>query len=111
MLFVGLCRTNLNYFISGCLRQEFKEYCTVGKTYDIDGDEYTYPNCTMPWHQSMLGILEYNDSEVEVCNEADSSTLNNLDYLFLRKASQKTTRCKGKLFSYRIQNFRGKPLE
>lgn len=87
------------------MRQEFKEYSTVGKTYDLDGDEYTYPNCTMSWHQSMLGILKYNDSEVEVCNQYDAGTLYELDYFFLRKASQMTTRCKGKLFYYCIQIF------
>ena len=92
------------------MKEEFKQYSSAGKAYNVDGDKYTYPNCTTPWHQSMLGMSKYNDSDVEVCNEDDSYTLYRLDYLFLEKATQMVNMCKGRLFNYHVQNIRDEPL-
>ena len=79
---------NLNIYTlytAECLKQEFKNYSTVGTTHLLDGSNYTFPNCTMPWHQSMLGITSYNGTE-NICSADDSYTLYYLDYTFLSNA-------------------------
>ena len=63
----------------------------------IDDYNYTVPNCTTPWHQSMLGIHEYNDKDVNVCSSDDAYNLYYIDYDFMLKAMQgKSAKCKRK---------------
>ena len=60
---------------------------------------YRYPNCTMPWQQSMLGkhwSSTYNQEEIITCNDTDLSTLFELDYEYLKLAARMNiTGCKG----------------
>ena len=82
----------------GCLKEEFKIYSKVGLNYTFDGQNYTYPNCTTPWHQSMLGITEYNDEDVNVCSSDDAYTLYSIDYKFAETALKgESKHCKGTL--------------
>ena len=89
---------SLTIFLKGCLKEEFKEYSKVGTNYSFAGGiNYTFPNCTTPWHQSMLGINEYNDTDVNVCNSDDAYTVYFIDYEFMLKALQGKAKCKGML--------------
>ena len=82
------------------MKEDFKVYSKVGATYTFDGWNYTYPNCTTPWHQSMLGITKYNDDDVNVCNSYDAYDVYYIDYKFAEKALQgKSKKCKGKIQS------------
>ena len=65
----------------------------------ISGVNYTYPNCTVPWHQSMLGINDYNETEAQVCNDTAYWSTYRLDYDFMEKAnSGKNKKCLGKSY-------------
>ena len=94
------------YFLD-CLKQEFKLHSIVGKAHNTDlrGHSYTYPNCTIPWHQSMLGIFAYNDTEVKECNAWEHGMTRDerwdlylLDYDFMKKAITSNTTCLGKFY-------------
>ena len=43
----------------------------------------------------MLGIHEYNDTDVNVCNSDDAYTVYFIDYEFMLKALQGKAKCKG----------------
>ena len=85
----------------GCLKQKFKTFSKVGATHLLsDHKNYTVPNCTMPWHQSMLGMNKYNDTE-NLCNSEDAYNLYFIDYEFLNSAlkgdlNDPLNKCKGK---------------
>ena len=91
--------------ISDCLKEEFKEHSLVGKTYHLyfGNTIYKYPNCTLPWHQSMLGIFQYNDADVTPCNQTEFYALWWLDYTFLQEATTGGTKCLGKYY-IRVQH-------
>ena len=60
----------------------------------------TYPNCTMPWQQSMLDehwSVTYNQQETTSCNnDKEIKDLYFLDYKFLKDAaSLKIRNCPG----------------
>ena len=82
------------------LKTDFKKYSTVGKTHTFEKIwKYTYPNCTMPWHQSMLGLQAYNQTDMIACSKTDAYTLWYLDYLFLKMgATMKNPNCMGKIY-------------
>ena len=79
------------------MKTDFKEYSTVGKKYEIWATNYSYPNCTMPWHQSMLEDQSYNETKMEQCKGDDIFTLWALDYQFVRKgANMNISACRSK---------------
>ena len=87
-----------------CLKGEYKEHGVVGKEYFTDGTwPYTYPNCTMPWQQSMLGkhwSSDYNQSDVITCNDTQLTSLYALDYDYLKLAARlNITKCPGTFLS------------
>ena len=59
-----------------------------GKERKIDEKTEKYPNCTMPWHQSMLGKQSYNESDIKPCNGNDAYILYRLDYEFLQSGAK-----------------------
>ena len=82
----------------GCIKNNFKDYSTVGKEHQVYGTTtHSYPNCTMPWHQSMLEDQLYNETEMEPCNSNDAYTLYLLNYEFAQKgANMNNSACMGK---------------
>ena len=61
----------------------------------------SYPNCTLPWQQSMLGhqwSAKFDQSQVTTCNDTEFSTLYSLDYEFLKtSAGLNNENCPGKM--------------
>ena len=58
---------------------------------DVSGDYVKYPNCTMPWQQSMLNMhwtSSYSQIEFNACNDTESEALYSLDYEFLKVAAR-----------------------
>ena len=77
--------------ISECLKSDYKAHSVPESVYVVDGYNYTYPNCTMPWQQSMLGkhwSVTYNEDEVLTCDDILANTLFYLDYEFLKIAAR-----------------------
>ena len=75
-----------------CLKSDYKKHSEIGSVHLVYGYNYTYPNCTMPWQQSMLGKhwdkSSNNEDELVTC---DGTLLNNLfylDYEFLKIAAR-----------------------
>ena len=60
----------------------------MGTEHEIDGKIEKYPNCTMPWHQSMLGVRDYNETDVKPCAGENGYMLYRLDYEFLSNATK-----------------------
>ena len=83
-----------------CLKSEYKSHSTIGKEHDVDEEIYTYPNCTMPWQQSMLDkhwSSSYNQDDVIICNNITMSSLYTLDYEYLKQAARlNITGCQGR---------------
>ena len=85
-----------------CLKGDYNEHGVVGKEYHTDGTwvpTVTYPNCTMPWQQSMMGkhwSSDYNQSDVITCNDTQLTSLYALDYDYLKLAARlNITKCPG----------------
>ena len=74
----------------------------------LDGKFEKYPNCTMPWHQSMLGDHNYSETNNKPCFGEDGYMLYRLDYEFLSDGVKlRVPNCTGnwkqtKLFMHRI---------
>ena len=89
----------MNKSYLGCLKSAYKDHCTVGNEFSSDGYTYTYPDCTMPWQQSMLDkhwSSTYNQDDVNACNQTQRSSLYYLDYEFLKQAAVlNITGCQG----------------
>ena len=77
------------------MKKDYKNYSQVGKNHKVAGETLAYPNCTMPWQQSMLGkhwSFTYNQDDVVACDNKtmENSTdplaylLKQLDYEFVR---------------------------
>ena len=84
----------MNY-ISECLKSDYKQYSIPGTVQTLG----KYPNCTMPWQQSMLNMhwsSSYNQSEFNACNATETRTLADLDYEFLKVAARsENSNCPG----------------
>ena len=85
-----------------CLKADYKQYGIPGKEQSTGYSKATYPNCTMPWQQSMKGDHwspdTYNQDDVKTCNETDMSILYSLDYEYLKVAARsKNPNCLGKV--------------
>ena len=93
----------LNLIFTDCLKHQFKEHSTIGAEHKIQGvtgkmEIFKYPNCTMPWHQSMLGIQKYNDTDWLPCNQTDGYTLYVMDYDYIKQAAAfNYPKCEGML--------------
>ena len=61
----------------------------------------SYPNCTLPWQQSMLGqqwSSKFDQSQDTPCNDTQLSILYSLDYEFLKTAAGlNNENCRGKI--------------
>ena len=72
----------------------------------VDKESMTYPNCTMPWQQSMLNkhwSSSYNLLEFAACKneglDTNLTTLFVLDYDFLKLAARlKNRNCPGNIY-------------
>ena len=88
------------YYLSiflACLKEEYKKAIVTEHTLS-EGTKQRYPNCTMPWHQSMLGEQNYNESIITPCSGADGYTLYRLDYDFISNGTKfKIPSCPGRL--------------
>ena len=76
-----------------CLKSDYKAHSVPGSVYLMDGYNYTYPNCTMPWQQSMLGkhlgdTSSNGEDEVLTCDDTLANTLMYLDYDYLKIAAR-----------------------
>ena len=76
-----------------CLKSDYKAHSVPGSVYLMDGYNYTYPNCTMPWKQSMLGkhlgdTSSNDEDEVLTCDDTLANTLMYLDYDYLKIAAR-----------------------
>ena len=78
----------------------YKDHGIAGNGFSIDGYTYQYPNCTMPWQQSMLDkhwSSSYNQADVITCNKTQLYSLYYMDYDFLKQAAKlNITGCQGK---------------
>ena len=88
--------------ILDCVKDEFKSLSKVGESnfpYKEAGSKKTrnvsFPNCTTPWHQSLLGILDYNETDVTVCDSVDAFLLYKLDYQFIDNVVKGKSKCTG----------------
>ena len=84
-----------------CLKSEYKNHSIVGREYSTTWHGIRkYPNCTMPWQQSMLEkhwSQTYNQDDVTTCNDTQLTSLNALDYEYLTDAARlNITNCPGK---------------
>ena len=80
----------------GCLKDYFKEFSTIGNRHTSFGEQYEYPNCTMPWHQSMLGKFNNYDTQTRSCNREEHTSLYTLDGEFMLRATRKNvSKCPG----------------
>ena len=91
---------NLKCYMVDCLKSEYKSHSIIGKEHDVDEEKYKYPNCTMPWQQSMLDqhwSSEYKQEHVITCNDTMASSLFTLDYEYLKQAARlNITGCQGR---------------
>ena len=88
-----------------CLKSDYKNHSIVGKEHIAPWDGIVkYPDCTMPWQQSMLEkhwSQTYKQDDVTACNDTQLSTLYSLDYEYLKAAARlNITNCPGR---YRIE--------
>ena len=71
---------------------DYKQYSIPGTMQkDISGKYVKYPNCTMPWQQSMLNMhwsSSYIQLDFNACNDTEILTLMDLDYEFLKQAAR-----------------------
>ena len=80
-----------------CLKTEYKRISIAGTEHTFDGSTNKYPDCTMPWHQSMLDDRNYNESNVKPCFGEDGYILYRLDYDFLSNGTKfRIPSCAGK---------------
>jgi hypothetical protein len=71
----------------GCLKADYQTYSTIGNAHLVGDNKLEYPNCTMPWQQSMLGhhwTQRYNQAHVIACNKTDAITMAMLDIKFFK---------------------------
>ena len=67
-------------FFVGCLHDAFKNY-----SLEVPGKNVS---CTMPWIQSMLGVLNYNATAHPTCNKfEDFSAIDDIGLGFAREAT------------------------
>ena len=82
---------SISFFLPGCVKSEYKEHSKAGREHKTEIDVITaYPNCTMPWRQSMLDehwSTDYNQEDVSTCNDTEIKALYVLDYAFLKDAA------------------------
>ena len=85
------------FVFPACLKEEYKH--TIVKEHTLmEGNVTRYPNCTMPWHQSMLGEQNYNESIIRPCTGDDAYILYRLDYDFISNGTKfKIPSCPGRL--------------
>ena len=86
--------------LTGCIKSDYKTHSVVGKEYNTTWlGMAKYPNCTLPWQQSMLGMHwspTFNHNELTACNSTELSTLYSLDYEYLKVAARlNNIYCKG----------------
>ena len=78
--------------IPECLKSDYKAHSVPGSVHLVYGKNYTYPNCTMPWQQSMLGKhwspTSDDEDELVTCDDTLANTLGYLDYEFLKIAAR-----------------------
>ena len=63
----------------------------------------TYPNCTTPWHESMLGNKKYfkGNSTNKSCNEKEKQKLVRMDTSFIKHSlKSENAKCKGTIPKY-----------
>ena len=87
--------------MAGCLKKRLKGYSEPGKNHTVEpsGQTVTVPNCTSPWHQSLLDEQYYDEDVSPVCNRTDLNYLYLLDYDFCQggaNMNETKTGCKGK---------------
>ena len=59
----------------------------------------------MPWHQSMLGVRDYNESDIKPCAVENGYMLYRLDYEFLSNATKfMVPTCHGKQIKLVVKN-------
>ena len=78
-----------------------KNYSNPGRNHTVEpsGELVTVPNCTSPWHQSMLDEQFYDEDTATICNKTDLNSLYFLDYDFSQggaNMNETKTGCKGK---------------
>ena len=86
---------------TGCLKTSFKSRSKPGKNHTVGGEPYTVPNCTAPWHQSLLDEQDHDGSISTVCNSSDLNSLYLLDYDFIQggaNVNEAKTGCMGNLY-------------
>ena len=75
-----------------CLKSDYKKHSETGSVHLFYGKNYTYPNCTMPWQQSMLGkhldTTSDDEDELVTCDGTLLDNLFYLDYEFLKIAAR-----------------------
>ena len=89
---------------TGCLKASFRGRSRPGKNHTVGGEPYTVPNCTAPWHQSMLDEQSYDRNSSSVCNSDERYSLYLLDYDFSQggaNMNKTKTECMGK-FEYMV---------
>ena len=87
---------------TGCLKTSFRSRSKPGENHTVQDEPYTVPNCTAPWHQSLLDEQSYDASNSTVCDSDDRYSLYLLDYDFSQggaNMNEKKTGCMGK-FAY-----------
>ena len=87
--------------LAGCLKTRLKNYSEPGRNHTVEasGQTVTVPNCTSPWHQSLLDEQYYDEDISTVCNRSDLNTLYLLDYDFSQggaNMNETKTGCRGK---------------
>ena len=87
-------------FQTACLKSDYKDHCIPGtEHYTTWYGLVSYPNCTMPWQQSMLDnhwSPLYDQNEVSICNSTELNHLYSLDYEYLKVAARlKNENCQG----------------
>ena len=85
--------------LTGCLKTSFRSRSKPGKNHTVQDEPYSVPNCTAPWHQSLLDEQSYDASNSTVCDSDDRYSLYLLDYDFSQggaNMNETKTGCKGK---------------
>ena len=84
-------KMSIKYLFIDCLKAHYKTFSKIGEEHTVNGKNLTYPNCTMPWKQSMLGhhvLPATSDEDAVGCNKTDAETLIDLDYWYMKEGAR-----------------------
>ena len=98
--------------LTGCLKTSFRSRSKPGKNHTVQDEPYTVPNCTAPWHQSLLDEQSYDENNYTVCDSDERYSLYLLDYDFSQggaNMNKKKTGCMGE-FAYTVFKYSIPPL-